>query len=76
MNETMSEDTNHVEPFEIPLDRECQLNNIGQVGAIRVPPTHRNRIFHVTCVMLHLLQMKGLYGGDAYKDPYIHLKNF
>lgn len=47
-----------------------------KTSAIRMPPTKGGVFFHMTSVMLYLLQMKGLFGGQAHKDKNIHLKNF
>lgn len=30
----------------------------------------------MTSIMLHMLQMKGLYEGQAFEDRNVHLKNF
>lgn len=35
-------------------------------------PHDWNGTFHVTSIILHMLQVKGLYGGQAHEDPYIH----
>lgn len=56
------------------MDAECQLRDKGQAGAICLPQTAGNTIFNVTITMLHLFQMKRLYGGQYHEDPHNHLK--
>ena len=46
-------------------------DQIGSAGAIRLPPTVGNVVFHVTGIMLQLLQMKGLFEGMRTKTPMI-----
>ncbi|KAF3634700.1 hypothetical protein FXO38_25011 [Capsicum annuum] len=73
---TMSDNASQIGSFENPLDDEGQLNDFGYSSAICIPLTHGNNIFHVTSIMLHMLQMKGLFGGQSYDDPNLSLKNF
>lgn len=75
VNEIMSEITNYVESFDIFLEGERQLKGAGQTGAARIP-LHWSRTLHMMNVMLHLLQIKGLYGEQAYEELYVYLKNF
>ncbi|PHU25145.1 hypothetical protein BC332_03477 [Capsicum chinense] len=44
VNETISENTCNMGPFDIPLDDEGQLNDAGQMSVIRIPPTNGNRV--------------------------------
>lgn len=52
------------------------LYDVGHASVIRIPLAKRNGVFYVTCLMLHKLQMKGLFGGKARVDTNLHLKNF
>lgn len=76
MNEVMSNNASNFFPFDALSDDEGQLNEARQTSAIHILPTNGNGKFHVTSVMLHMFQMKGLYRGQAYEDPNVHLKKF
>lgn len=52
------------------------LDDVGLARAIRIPPAEEEGEFHITSEMLHLLQMKGLFGGQPHEDANLHLKNF
>ena len=51
------------------------FDNMMNAGAIRLPPATGEVVFQVTGTMLHLLQIKGFFGGSAYEDPYNHIQN-
>jgi len=48
----------------------------GGRGTICIPQTDGNAMFEVTSTTLHLLQMRGLYGGLDHDDPHEHVRNF
>lgn len=53
-----------------------EIIELGVTGVIHLPPGVRNVVFQVTSLMLHFLQMKGLFGGQAVSDANRHLRNF
>jgi len=58
------------------LNRVPNPIQMGGIGAICFLATEGKAIFHVTYATLHLLQMKGVYGGLAHVDPHEHMRNF
>ena len=46
------------------------------MGAICIPQADGNEIFEVTGTTLHIMEMRGLYGGLDHEDPHEHVRNF
>uniref|UniRef100_M1DHN2 Uncharacterized protein n=1 Tax=Solanum tuberosum TaxID=4113 RepID=M1DHN2_SOLTU len=49
-------------------------SHAGEIGAICIPQPDGNAIFEVTSKTLHLLQMRGFYGGLEQEDPHEHVE--
>jgi len=49
---------------------------LGRIGAICLLLAEKDATFDVTSTTLHLLQMKGLYGGLTHEDPHEHMNFF
>lgn len=49
---------------------------MGDVGAIIPPTLVGNTTFNIIIMMLHLMDMKNLFGGLPLKDLNKHLKDF
>lgn len=71
----MSHISNNKSVIGFTNDDEDPLE-LGVLGSICLPPIVGNAVFYVTSPMLHLLQMKGLFGGKATEDANQHLRNF
>lgn len=50
--------------------------SLGVAGSIHLPPTVGNTVFQVISLMVHLFQMKELFGGHAVENANRHLHNF
>lgn len=62
--------------FNGNLEDEDYLGDVGRACTICIPPLDSNGVFHVTSVILYLLQIKGLFFGQPHKNENIQLKNF
>lgn len=59
-----------------PPVEELDLEQTGYADAIVLQEFSGNVKFDITSTMMHLLNMKRLYGGLDHEDPNQHLKNF
>ncbi|PHT34510.1 DNA-directed RNA polymerase subunit beta [Capsicum baccatum] len=62
---------------QIPFDDDDDdLDGAGATRAIIPPPLAPEAKINITSTMIHLLQLKGLFGGLAGDDPNMHMINF
>lgn len=72
----MSNNASNVETFDGPFNDKKELHDMRYAKAICITPNQENRVFHVSSIMLHMLQMNGLFEGQAHEDSNFHLMNF
>lgn len=72
----MSNNVNDDAIYEGNMEDDEYLDCVGLASANRLSPTVDNVVYHVTRIILHLLQMRGLYDGQPDEDANVHLKNF
>jgi len=72
----MSQHDSNTGMIDVYLENKDHLSDAGQASAIRIPLVEINIVFHIISVMIHLLQMKGLFSGQAHEDTNLHLTNF
>ncbi|PHT27195.1 Protein NRT1/ PTR FAMILY 4.6 [Capsicum baccatum] len=65
IHNTMSQHDSYTRSIDGYHEDEDHLGDAGRASAIRIPPTEENGVFYVTRVMIHLLQIKGLFGGQT-----------
>lgn len=58
------------------FENEDHLSDAGWESAIHLPPNVGNVVFYVIRTMLHVFQMKGLFGGQSNEYANNHHKNF
>lgn len=52
------------------------LGHVGMASEIYLPPMVDIVVFYIISIILHLLQMKGLFGGLSYDDVNGNIRNF
>ncbi|KAF3643159.1 hypothetical protein FXO37_22128 [Capsicum annuum] len=62
---TMSQNGSHTGSIDGYHEDKDHLGDAGRASAIRIPPMKGNGLFHITSVMIYLLQMKRLSYGIA-----------
>lgn len=72
----MSQHGSNTATFDWHLEDEDYLGDSGRESPFYIPTMEHNGAFNVTNVMHHLLQIKGLFGGQAHEDANLYLNNF
>ena len=72
----LDENSSDTTTYDGQLKDDDHLGDTGRASAIRLLPMVGNTKFHVTSTMLHLLQMKGMFGGQSYEVLNMYLNNF
>lgn len=61
----MSEGTLNADSLDVPFYGESKLNVWGDTGETPIPLHDGNGTFHMTSIMVNILQVKWLYWGQS-----------
>lgn len=76
LGDNVSQHGSNISTTDGQLEHDDHLRDAGRETTIYIPSLEGNGVFHDICLILHLLQMKGLFRDQAYKDTNIYLKKF
>lgn len=76
LHDIINQHGSHTTTFIGHLKDEDHLEDVKKASIICIPIVESNGVFHVRNVVLHLLKIKFLFGGQPYGDANLNIKNF